>query len=82
MLFGAPPRFESSLRAHYSSFQNKFPNAVQRGAVGVLVLYDPVLEQLYSFKKHSLDLVFPQLRWLDRNGQPNDYYQSCGAVHF
>jgi hypothetical protein len=72
-LFGAP-NFESSLKAHYSSGEVKAHNAVAHGAVGVIVLDDPVLERLYSFKQQVRDLSFPELRWLDKQQRPNDYF--------
>lgn len=82
LIFEAPPTFESSLRAHYSSFDVKAANAVAHGAVGMIVLDDPVLERLYSFKEQVRDLAFPQLRWLDKAGQPNDYFPQLkgGAI--
>jgi hypothetical protein len=70
---GAPPSFETSLRAHHSDDEMKLADAVERGAIGILVLYDPVLEQIYSFQEQVRDLAFPQLRWLDPKGKPNDY---------
>src|SRR6202790_4239829 len=72
-MFGAP-NFESSLKAHYSSGEVKAHNAVAHGAVGVIILDDPVLERLYSFKKQVRDLSFPELRWLDKQQRPNDYF--------
>jgi hypothetical protein len=74
VIFGAPPTFESSLRAHYSSSVVKAENAVAHGAVGLIGLDDPVLERLYSFDKQVGALAFPQMRWLDEQGQPNDYF--------
>lgn len=68
------PNFESSLKAHYSSFEVKARNAVAHGAVGAIALDDPVLEQLYSFSEQVRDLSFPQFRWLDKQGRPNDYF--------
>ena len=72
-MFGAP-NFESSLKAHYSSGEVKAHNAAAHGAVGVIILDDPVLERLYSFKEQVRDLSFPELRWLDKQQQPNDYF--------
>ena len=72
-MFGAP-NFESSLKAHYSSDEVKAHNAAAHGAVGVIILDDPVLERLYSFKEQVRDLSFPELRWLDKQQQPNDYF--------
>jgi Peptidase family M28/PA domain len=68
------PNFESSLKAHYSSGEVKTANAVAHGAVGRIVLDDPVLEQLYSFSEQVRDLAFPQLRGLDKQGKPIDYF--------
>lgn len=73
MVFQAPD-FETSLKAHYSSFEVKGANAVAHGAVGLVVLDDPVLEQIYPFKKIARDLAFPQFHWLDKQGKPNDYW--------
>jgi hypothetical protein len=68
------PNFESSLKAYYSSGEVKMANAVAHGAVGRIVLDDPVLEQLYSFNEQVRDLAFPQLRGLDKQGKPIDYF--------
>jgi hypothetical protein len=68
------PNFESSLKAHYSSSEVKAANAVAHGAVGMIVLDDPVLEQIYSFSEVVRDLAFPPLRGLDKQGKPIDYF--------
>lgn len=68
------PNFETTLKAHYSSSEVKLANAVAHGAIGVILLDDPVLEQIYSFKEIVRDLAFPQFRWLDKQGRPNDYW--------
>jgi len=81
-VFEAPPRFENSLHAHYSSFEVKAANAVAHGAVGIIVLDDPVLEQIYSFKEQVRDLAFPQMRWLDAEGRPNDYFPELKGSAF
>jgi len=73
-LYGAPPSFETSLRAHYSSIEVKEANAAAHGAVGMLLLDDPGLEKLYGFDMQKRDLAFPQLNWLDAAGKPNDYF--------
>ena len=72
VVFGAPPTFEPSLRAHYSSSETKKANAVAHGAVGLLGLDDPVLESVYSFATRVRDLSFRRLRWLDGQGNPAD----------
>jgi len=73
-LMAEAPNFESSLKAHYSSSEVKLSNAVAHGAVGIIFLYDPVFEQLYSFNEQVRDLSFPGLRWLDKQQRPNDYF--------
>jgi len=78
LLFGAP-KFESSLKAHYSSRETKRANAVRHGAVGIILVDDPGLEQMYSFPKRVRDLITPQYRWLDKLGQPNDYHPQSKA---
>ena len=71
-LFGAP-NFESSLKAHYSSSAIKAENAATHGALGAILLDNPVLEQIYPFSKRVRDLSIPRYRWLDKQGRPNDY---------
>jgi hypothetical protein len=73
VVYGAP-NFESALKAHYSSFELKDANAAAHGAVGTILLYDPVLEQLYSFSHFASALTFPQMGWLDKERRPNDYF--------
>jgi Zn-dependent M28 family amino/carboxypeptidase len=68
------PHFESSLKAHYSSFEVKQAIAVAHGAVGMIVISDPILEEIYPYSKITRDLDFPQFRWLDKQAQPNDYF--------
>ena len=73
-LMADAPNFESSLKAHYSSWELKLQNAAAHGAVGAIFLDDPIFEQLYSFKEQVRDLSFPELRWLDKQQRPNDYF--------
>ena len=80
-VFGAPPQFESTVRAHYSAYEVKAANATAHGAVGTILLDSPFLEQFYPFKDQVRDLGFPDMRWLDGQGQPNDYFpQLRGAA--
>jgi hypothetical protein len=78
---GAPPQFEPTMRAHYSSGAMKAANAAAHGAVGAIVLDSPAIEQIHPFKERVSDLAFPDMRWLDTKGQPNDYFPELrGAV--
>ncbi|HEY8714533.1 MAG TPA: M28 family metallopeptidase, partial [Candidatus Acidoferrum sp.] len=79
-MLGNAPDFESSLKAHYSSSELKLKNAADHGAVGVLTLYDPVFQGLYSFEAQVRDLSFPGFHWLDPQHQPNDFYPQIKAT--
>jgi hypothetical protein len=76
------PHFESSLKAHYSAAEVKEGIAVAHGAVGMILISDPILEEIYPYSKQTRDLDFPQFRWLDTQGRPNDYFPELkgGAV--
>jgi len=79
-LHGAP-NFASSIKAHYSSSTQKAANAATHGAVGIIDLDDPVYERVYPYSKRVRALAFSHLRWLDQQGQPNDFYpQLKGSV--
>jgi Peptidase family M28/PA domain len=75
ILFGAPPKFPTTLRAHYSSGLEKATNAVAHGAVGRIYLDTPLQEQIYGFKHQLHDLAFPNLCWLGPEGKPNPYVE-------
>jgi hypothetical protein len=73
-LFGAPSKFETAIRAHYSSGQTKAATASAHGAVGMILFDSPDLERAYPFKDRVRDLAFPDMRWLNSQGEPNDYH--------
>lgn len=73
-LMSGAPDFESTVKAHYSSTQQKMSNAAAHGAVGIITLDSPRMEQLYSFSEQARDLALPQFRWLDKQGTPNSYF--------
>jgi hypothetical protein len=79
LLYGAPA-FQSAIKAHYSSSEQKYANAAAHGAVGVIVLNDPVLESMYPFSERVRDLVIPEYRWLDKQGNPNNYHPALKAI--
>jgi len=68
------PNFESTLKAHYTSFAVKHANAAAHGAVGLILVHDPEFGKVYPFWEMARDLVFPQFQWLDKQGRPNDYW--------
>ena len=73
-LVRSAPNFDSSLKAQYSSSEFKQANAVAHGAVGIIVLYDPLMEAMYSFHQRASALSFPQMTWLDKDNKPNDFF--------
>ncbi len=80
LIYGAPPQFDSSMRAHYSSGITKREIAVAHGAVGYVTMNDPNLERLYSFQHRVNDSAAPDLYWLDPQGRPNDYHPELRAI--
>lgn len=80
LLFGAPPKFPTTLRAHHSSQREKAANAVAHGALGMIIADSPLLEQIYGFKQQLRDLAFPNFRWLSPEGKPNDYFEKLRAT--
>jgi hypothetical protein len=81
LTFGAPA-FETSMRAYYSSIVTKAKNAVAHGAVGMIVVDDPLGEEYYSFGARVRRLQAPELRWLNSNGNPNDYFPQLRAIAY
>ncbi len=73
-LMSGAPDFESSIKAHYSSSLGKLSNAAAHGAVGIITLDSPRMEQLYSFSEQVRDLALPQFRWIDKQGTPDGYF--------
>jgi hypothetical protein len=81
-VYGAPPQFEPTMRAHYSSRAVKAANAAAHGAVGEMLLDSPASEQIYPFKDRVSDMAFPVMRWLDARGQPNDNFPELRGTVF
>ncbi|MFY9527825.1 MAG: M28 family peptidase [Candidatus Acidiferrales bacterium] len=80
--YGAPPRFASTVRAHYSDDVVKAKNALAHGAVAVLTTLLPE-----DWKRWPWDWDVPQFRmgnmnWLDKNGAPHDPFPLGGLANF
>ena len=78
--FYGAPNFQSSLKAHFSSTEMKAKNAVAHGAVGMLLLFDPIRESSYPFAKVSRDATAAKFRWLSKEGKPNAYFPELKAL--
>ena len=72
VLYGAPSRFPSTVRAHHSSHDVKTANAVAHGAVGYVVLRTPEFEKSAPWPWMLRESKQPAFRWLDPAGAPND----------
>lgn len=77
---GAPPQFESSLRAYYSSTETKRQMAVAHGAAGMILLDDPAYEHMYSYQHRMRTLDSPAMHWLDADGRANGYFPELKAM--
>jgi hypothetical protein len=72
MLYGAPAKFPSAPRAHYSAGRIKIANAVAHGAVGYVLIWAGQVEERIPFSRVVRFYREQSLRWLDKNGTPND----------
>ena len=81
-VISAAPHFESAISAHFTSTFIKARNAVAHGAVGLIVLDDPTLEDEYPFAMRARDAGKPSFRWLDQQGLPNDATPELRGVAF
>jgi hypothetical protein len=72
--YGAPPRFESTVRAYYSDDIVKTKNALAHGAIAMI---NPMLPE--DWKRWPWEWDVPQFRmgntnWLDGTGAPHDAF--------
>ena len=81
-VISAAPHFESAISAHFTSTLIKSRNAVAHGAIGLIVLDDPTLEDEYPFATRARDAGKPSFRWLDQHGLPNDATPELRGVSF
>ena len=81
-VISAAPHFESAIRAHFTSTLIKARNAVAHGALGLIVLDDPILEEEYPFAAQARDARKPAFRWLDQRGFPNEATPELKGVAF
>ena len=69
---GAPPRFPTAERAHFSSLELKRATAARRGAVGILAAWTEHYERLLPWQVLARTSRMPTVRWLNDEGKPND----------
>ena len=71
VLTGAPPRFPTTLRAHYTNNRVKDANLAAHGAIGVLSIRTPTDERRAPWERVVRQSRQPSLRWLDAHGMPD-----------
>lgn len=74
MFGGAPATFPHNQRAYYSTAKAKYPNAVERGAVGLLVFRTKEHYEKYKWETTVQGYAFPGMRWLAQDGQVANTY--------
>jgi Zn-dependent M28 family amino/carboxypeptidase len=72
---GAPARFPHTQRAYYSSTYTKFPQLIEHGAVGVVMISSTQDEKLFPWERIVAMSWTPQMRWLDEEGRPRNAYE-------
>jgi Zn-dependent M28 family amino/carboxypeptidase len=72
MFYGAPAKFPSAQRAHYSALRVKLATAVAHGAIGYILIWAGQIEQRIPFSRVVRFYREQSLRWLDKDGNPND----------
>ena len=75
ILTGAPARFPHTQRAYYSSTYTKFPQLIEQGAVGVVMIASTQDEKLFPWDRVVAMSWTPQMRWLDAEGKPQNAYE-------
>ncbi len=80
MLSGAPERFPSTERAHYSSNLTKYPEFIKRGAVGVLIFLTPADNERNPWARTVQASWRPRMRWLDAQGVAADSFPQFKCV--
>ncbi len=79
---GAPPRFESTVRAYYSDDVEKTKNALAHGAVAMISTLLPEDWQRYPWEWSLPQFRMGNTNWLDSAGAPHDAYASGGVAQF
>jgi len=79
MFGGAPPSLPSELQAHLSALREKWRNARDHGAIGVITLRKPKDDKGLPWPRVVIGAGFPAMRWLGPDGVPGDAYPELRA---
>jgi Peptidase family M28 len=80
LLSGAPERFPSTERAHYSTSLTKYPELIRRGVVGVLTFLTPGDNERNPWERSLQSSWRPRMRWLDAQGVAADSFPQLACV--
>ncbi len=70
-VLGGPPAFlPAAEAAHYGSADQQRIQAAKQGAIGVIHLWTPALEQRFAFERIKSTLGRTDLNWIGADGQP------------
>ncbi len=69
---GAPPSFDTDQRAFYSSSDGKRERALERGALGIVLVRTPVDQKRWPWSRTVSGVGSASLRWVDAQGAPRD----------
>src|SRR5256885_5853653 len=79
MLAGGPSNFPAEERAHFASGLVKAREAESPGAISTITLRTADSEKILPWSRTVIGVELPSLRWLDRNGVPNDVFPALRA---
>lgn len=81
-LAGRPSAFPSEEGAHVSSIGEKFRNAAQNGAVGVISVHTPIVERARPYSLLANFATTPTMQWEKKDGTAFNAFSSLKGAAF
>ena len=82
LLGGRPQSWPTEEGAHLSSGLEKARHAAERGAVGMVVLHTPRMEQVFPWEDGLKYLDVPGMGWVGKDGLPDGYFPALKAAAY
>jgi hypothetical protein len=82
ILGGRPQHWPTEEGAHFASSTEKLRHAVERGAVGLVVLHTPREEQRVPWSERIKYLDVPGMGWVGDDGLPHGYFPEIQAAAY
>ena len=83
VLTGRPKHWPTEEGAHLASGTQKARNAVDHGAIGMVVLHSPRAEATFPWEDNYPYLDVPGMGWIGPDGLPDNYFPEIqGAAYF